>query len=68
MAPEVLSVSERKILNKNGTISTGLSISYRVGVHGPFTLLTTQQDIASGVAAQAMQNFANQLATLPQST
>lgn len=66
MSPEVISINERKILQPNRTIATGLVITYRVGPHGPFTLQTTQEDIASGKAQQAMQNFANTLATLPQ--
>lgn len=65
MQPQVISVTERNILAGNNTVQKALVITYRVGVHGPFTLVTNEQDINSGAALQTMQAFANTLAMLP---
>lgn len=65
MNPTVTGVTERNVLSPNGVVSKAVVLTYKVGTYGPFTLVTTQQDIASGAAAQAMQQFASSLATLP---
>lgn len=65
MNPTVTNVSERNVLSPNGNVSKAIVLSYKVGDYGPFTLVTTQQEIASGAALQAMQQFASSLAGLP---
>lgn len=65
MTPTVTGVSERKTLDTRGAISSALVITYMVGDLGPFTLVTTQTDLASGKANQDMQAFASSLGTLP---
>lgn len=68
MNPTVINVSERNVLAPNGVVSKAVALTYKVGTYGPFTLVTTQADIASGKAAQEMQQFAASLATLPTAT
>lgn len=65
MNPRVTNVSERNVLGPNNTVQKAVVLTYYVGQHGPFTLVTNQQDINSGAAAAAMQAFAGSLASLP---
>lgn len=65
MTPRVIGVRENRTVNPNGTIGAAIVITYMVGTYGPFTLTTTQQDIDSGAANQALQKFAATLGTLP---
>jgi hypothetical protein len=65
MNVQVIGVREQQTLNQAGQIVKTIVLTYKVGNQGPFTLLTTQQDINSGAAALAMQNFANSIGTLP---
>ncbi len=67
MNPRVTNVGEQNVLGADGKVAKAIKITYYVGDHGPFTLLTNQQDLNSGAALQAMRNFANTLATLPTS-
>ena len=67
MNPRVTNVAEQNVLGPDNRVTKAIKITYYVGEHGPFTLLTNQQDLNSGAARQAMQNFANTLATLPTS-
>jgi len=66
MQPVVLNVSERRTLSARGAIQSAIVLTYQVGPFGPFTLVTSQEEIANGTAAQKMQAFAASLATLPQ--
>lgn len=68
MKPVVTSVREQNTLGKNGQIQKSIILTYTVGPHGPFTLITTAADIANKTAQKQMQDFANTLATLPIST
>lgn len=65
MNPVVQKISQQNSLSAGGQIVPSIVISYTVGSHGPFTLVTTQADISSGKAKQQMQAFATSLATLP---
>lgn len=65
MNPTVTGVSERNVLAPNGIVSKQIVLTYKVGTYGPFTLITSQADIASGKALQDMQQVASSLATLP---
>lgn len=65
MNPRVISVRETQVAGQNGQIQKAIVISYYVGTYGPFTLTTSQHDIDSGAAVQAMQKFAATLGTLP---
>lgn len=68
MNPTVVNVSERNVLAPNGNVSKAIVLTYKVGAQGPFTLITTQDEIANGGALQKMQAFANNLAQLPLQT
>lgn len=65
MQPKITNVSERNTLGRNNVITKALVITYMVGDFGPFTLVTNQQDLNSGAALLAMQQFAATLANLP---
>jgi hypothetical protein len=65
MNVQVINVRESNTLSQAGQIVKTVVLTYKVGTQGPFTLVTTQQDIQSGAANTAMQNFAQNLATLP---
>ncbi|HLJ76889.1 MAG TPA: hypothetical protein VKT75_05725 [Acidobacteriaceae bacterium] len=65
MTPRVTGIRETRAVGQNGQITTAIVITYMVGTYGPFTLTTTQQEIDSGAAQQAMQKFASTLGTLP---
>ena len=67
MSPNVIGVRETQVAQPNGQIGRAIVITYKVGAYGPFTLTTSQQDIDSGAAMQAMQRFAATLGTLPTS-
>lgn len=64
-APVVVSATETNTIGPNRQIVKAVILKYKVGDDGPFTLVTSQSDIQSGVAAAAMQTFANSLALLP---
>jgi hypothetical protein len=68
MQPRVTGVREQNALGANGQITKVLVVTYYVGSYGPFTLTTNQNDLASGAAMTAMQNFASTLAALPTGT
>lgn len=68
MNPTVTAVTERNVLQPNGIVSKAVVLTYKVGTYGPFTLITSQADIASGKAVQDMQAVASSLATLPTAT
>lgn len=68
MNPTVTGVTERNVLAPNGNVSKQVVLTYRVGTYGPFTLVTSAQDIASGAALQQMNQFAASLGTLPIAT
>lgn len=68
MQPRVTNVREQNALGTNGKITKVNVLTYYVGTYGPFTLVTNQQDLSSGVATQQMQAFANTLAALPMAT
>lgn len=65
MKPIVTNVTEQNILGANGQISKGIVLTYKVGMFGPFTLITNQTDVQSGAAMTQMQQFATSLAQLP---
>lgn len=65
MNPVVTKVTQQNTLGPGGQIMPSIVITYTVGTHGPFTLVTNQNEIAQGIAKQKMQTFAAQLATLP---
>lgn len=65
MTPKVVSVREQNSIGQNGQVQKVVVLTYMVGTHGPFTLITNQTDLQSGAAAQAMQNFANTINLLP---
>lgn len=65
MTPKVVNVREQNSLGANGQVVRVVVLTYMVGTQGPFTLITNQNDLQSGAAATAMQNFANTLALLP---
>jgi hypothetical protein len=65
MQPRVTQVREQNSLAANGQVTKVIVLTYYVGTFGPFTLTTNQNDLASGAAMAAMQNFAATLATLP---
>ncbi|MFZ1009331.1 MAG: hypothetical protein WAN65_20990 [Candidatus Sulfotelmatobacter sp.] len=68
MQPKVTNVREQNSLGANGKITKVIVLTYTVGAYGPFTLTTNAQELSSGAATAAMQNFANTLATLPAAT
>lgn len=63
--PMVVSVTEQNTIGPDRKLVKAVVLRYTVDGDGPFTLVTTQADIASGVAKAAMQTFANSLANLP---
>ena len=65
MNVKVVGVREQNTIGANGQIQKAVVLTYTVGTQGPFSLVTNQQDLQSGAAAQAMQNFANTLGLLP---
>jgi hypothetical protein len=65
MQPRVTNVKEQNAIAPNGQVTKVILLTYYVGTYGPFTLQTNQADLNSGAATQAMQAFANTLATLP---
>jgi ribosomal protein S8E len=65
MQPTVTRISERNTLGQNNVITKALVIEYMVGTHGPFTLVTNQQDLNNGAAKAQMVAFAQTLASLP---
>jgi hypothetical protein len=65
LTPTTVNVREQNALGPNGRVQKAIVITYKVGDHGPFTLVTNQADIASGKAQQQMNAFAATLATLP---
>jgi hypothetical protein len=65
MKPTITNVTEQNVLGRNGQITKAVVVTYKVGGYGPFTLTTTQADLAAGTALQQMQAFANTLAALP---
>lgn len=66
-APVIVSATEQNTIGPNRQIVKAVVLRYTVGDYGPFTLVTTQADIQSGVAMQSMQTFANSLALLQRS-
>lgn len=65
LTPTIVNVREQNALGSNGRVQKAIVITYKVGEHGPFTLVTNAGDIASGAAQTQMTQFANTLATLP---
>lgn len=65
MEPRVTNVTERNVLGQNQQVMKAIVLTYYVGPHGPFTLITNQADLNSGAARLAMQQFAHTLNTLP---
>jgi hypothetical protein len=68
LQPLVTNVAEKNTLGANRQLQKSIVLTYMVGSFGPFTLVTTQADLQSGVAAASMQQFANTLNALPQQT
>jgi hypothetical protein len=66
MQPVIINVTERSTLSARGAVQKAVVLTYNVGTYGPFTLVTSQDEIANGTALQKMQSFAASLATLPQ--
>ena len=64
LTPRVTKVQEQNTLDNRMQVVKSIVLTYFVGPHGPFKLVTNQADIQSGVANTAMQNFANTLNTL----
>jgi hypothetical protein len=65
MNVKVTGVRAQNTLTASNQIQQSIVLTYYVGNQGPFQLITTQQDLNSGAATTAMQNFANTLALLP---
>lgn len=63
----VTGVSEQNTIGPDRKTIKAVILRYTVDGDGPFTLVTTQADIAAGVANTSMQTFANALGTLPRS-
>ena len=63
--PRVTNVSERSTLDNRNVVTKAIVLTYYVGQHGPFTLVTSQMEIDSGAAAAKMQAFASSIAMLP---
>lgn len=68
MNPIVTKVTQQNTLNAAGQIVHSIVLTYTVGPHGPFTLVTTGTEIANGQAKAKLQAFATSLSTLPLQT
>lgn len=68
LQPFITNVQERNTLTPGNQLAKALVITYMVGTYGPFTLVTTQEELQSGVAAQKMSQLASTLSALPHST
>jgi hypothetical protein len=68
MQPVIINVTERNTLSPRGAITKSVVLTYNVGSFGPFTLVTSQEEISNGTALQKMQQFAASLGSLPQTT
>lgn len=58
MPIKILKVRENAELGVLGDTTKTLLVQYMAGTHGPFTLITCQKDVDSGIAGQQMRDFA----------
>jgi hypothetical protein len=65
MNPQVTNVKSQNVLSANGKITTGLAVTWSLGPHGPFTLITNQTDLANGKALQEINALAAAINALP---
>jgi hypothetical protein len=66
-SPVVTSVKESQAVGPDRRLKSVVVVSYMVGNDGPFTLTTTQAELANGIAQQQMNAFAATLSSLPRS-
>jgi hypothetical protein len=65
VTPQITNVKSTQVLGADKRITSGLAITWSLGPHGPFTLITNQADVASGKALQTINAQAAAILALP---
>lgn len=55
---KVVKITETRVLDNRGQPAAGISVSYTVGDHGPFTESGTKDEFLTGVIRQKMDKVA----------